>query len=480
MHVRHGAGYRLRRVRHRCGWHHVNGAKMRIKHGRNKNVDILVGLAAGSEAKGKLASVIAQKYTALVRTGSVNAAHTTYFRGEGLPWHQLPCTPLHNPTALLVLGAGAQIDLEYLHREIEWLVQRGAWLLPTGGCSLGKPRLYIDPNATIIEQVDRDAENGWSTVCGPQWYNPTTCEYHNGSVGPSGEEKPANGCEGCSLYPKDSLHRSLGSTTHGAGYNMIRKLARVSADPGFAGLLRDAQGHRIPRVKLASEIPELQPYIADTVEILNTLNDTGSSILLEGTQGSVLSMHHGPWPKTTARDTNAANWLMESGLAPSTVRDVYGVARTYPIRVFGNSGPMGGEELTWDEITRRYYDINDSDIAAISVQVPQSDIALEQYLAEHNLPKIEEITTATKRRRRVFEFSIDDFKRACWLNRPTRLMLSFVDYLGRDNVGKTEWNQLTDTARQWILNVEEQSGEFFNYLSTGPEPQHIITRELPW
>lgn len=427
-----------------------------------RNVSIVVGMAAGSEAKGKLVSILAPKYQVLVRTGSVNAAHTTYVGDKPRAWHLIPCGALHAPGAWLVLGAGAQISVEHLMREIDWLKSADAWV----NFTTGRPRLVIDPNATIIEPIDIFAENGWADVCGPQWYAPTTCEFHEGVKAPDGHEKAAKTCEGCNLYPKESLHRALGSTTHGSGYNLIRKLARVAPDGVNAGLLRDKNGNPVPKVKTAMEVPELQEYIRDTAMLLNEWNDAGLKIMLEGTQGSALSMHHsGYWPKSTSRDCNASNWLMEAGLSPATVDKVYGVTRTFPIRVFGNSGPLG-TEITWEDVTRHYYDLP-SDL---------SDKDLETWLKDNNKKMICEITTATKRRRRVFMFSESDFLRSMAINRPDELMLSFVDYLSSQDFGKTEWNQLSRTSRDWITSIESKLGVHFKYLSTGPLTEQVVVR----
>lgn len=427
----------------------------------NKCVDVLIGMAAGSEAKGKLIGVIANDYATMVRTGSTNAAHTTYYNGRGYPWHLIPCGALTNQHSWLVLGAGMQLEVDRLFKEIDWLKENNAWIHKTG-----IPRLLIDPKATIIDPIDLFAENGWQEVCGPQWYAPTTCEWHEGSKGPDGATKVAKTCEGCRDYPKDSLHRALGSTTHGCGYNLIRKLARVAADGIHAGLLRDNKGNPVPRVRTAGEIPELAPFLSDTQAFLNQQVDENNPILLEGTQGSVLSMHHGYWPKSTSRDTNASNWVMEAGLSPVTVRKVFGVTRTFPIRVFGNSGPFGSPEITWEEVTKQYY----------SLDPATSNEDLAAWLKDNNKEMLCEITTATKRRRRVFKFSEHDFNRSYQINRPEVMMLSFVDYLNEDDFGKSKWDDLTESTRSWILALEHRLGKRFMYLSTGPKNEMIIKR----
>ena len=135
--------------------------------------------------------------------------------------------------------------------------------------------------------------------------------------------------------------------------------------------------------------------------------------------------------------------------------------------MFGNSGPFGSPEITWEQVTKQYYGLDQS----------TGDAELSQWLKDNGKEMLCEITTATKRRRRVFEFSIPDFRRAYNINRPEEIMLSFVDYLNEQDFGKNDWESLTLTTRQWILSLESKLGVTFKYLSTGPANEHIIVRD---
>jgi adenylosuccinate synthase len=431
----------------------------------NRCVDIVIGLNAGSEAKGKLISYITPGYKALVRQGSVNASHQVVRGGNKYTFHMIPCGCLHNTDAALILGPAAQIGLERLKKEIEILKEQGCWL-----DSNGKTRLFIDSHATIIESIDRVAENGGRMPdCGELYTHPLDCDTHN---------KQLNGtCIGCSKLPKDSAwggQSGLGSTTSGVGANLIRKICRgtkmallpgqkfdadkfwknLSANNTFITVteLLDKWYDYIEPVPVtyAKDIPELVPYLVDTVDMLNRMIDRNEPIMIEGTQGAVLSLHHGFPSKTTSRDTNAAIWCADSGISPLAVRDVYGVCRTFPIRVAGNSGPLG-TELTWDEVAK---------------------------FSESPTPLIEK-TSATKRVRRVFLLDDKIFRKSLDLNRPTKLMLSFVDYLHYSDYGKTSWDSLTQKSRDWITTLESKMGVFFNYLSTGPSYESTIVRKSP-
>ena len=414
----------------------------------NRCVDIVVGLQAGSEAKGKLVTALAHiSYKAICRSGSVNAAHTNEYKGKSYTFHQLPCGALHFPKAKLVIGANAQIDHEYLLREIEFLKNNNCWL-----DDQGKPRLLIDPNATIIESIDKIAENGGRMPdCGDMYYHPRDCDKH---------AKLGGTCIGCSSLPADSALFPNGSEFDFASYVRSRLPEDATNDQigEFVmslmenGAITDwASSMKVSPIKFADADEVTKPFVGDTVDFLNRCVDRNEAIMLEGTQGSVLSLHFGTQGKTTSRDTNASAWTSEAGISPLAVRDVYGVARTYPIRVAGDSGPMPGDELTWEEITK---------------------------LSGSKTP-IVEVTSATKRQRRVSTLGEEAFRRALDLNRPTKLMLSFVDYLDANDYGKSSWDSLSQKTRDWITILESKMGVFFNYLSTGPNTDQLVIRKSP-
>lgn len=487
----------------------------------NKCVDILVGLNAGSEGKGKFMSILQDiAYAALVRTGGPNAAHTVEYKGKHFAFHTIPCGAFHFPNAKVVLGANAQIDIEHLKHEIEVLKEAGVW---------SDDRLMVDPNAVIIDPIDKIAENGGRMPdCGDLWTHPIDCSEH---------VKLGGTCAGCDKLPQDSAWKALGSTTHGVGANACRKAARgtkMVVLPGqkldLAAYFRKKFGEDINYSGISEEImklmeggpitdwgefiePEkvrysgddefLKQFVGGTVEFLNRLIDNDKPILLEGTQGSILSLHHGYRGKTTSRDTNASNWCADAGISPFAVRDVYGVTRTFPIRVAGDSGPMSGQEIKWSEVTEHATEkpivkwmkqleelidmeeaqINRPSLEKLTANADNKDISsLAQDLLD--APYIEEITTATKRKRRVFTLDSpdgkpSDLKKALDINRPTKLMLSFVDYLNYQDRHKSSWDSLTQKTKDWITTLESKLGVFFNYLSTGPDVEHTIFRRSP-
>jgi adenylosuccinate synthase len=162
------------------------------------------------------------------------------------------------------------------------LIGAGAVLYPKGLLAeiaeheVSADRLSIHPRAMIIEDADRDFEA--------------------------------------------RMLASIGSTGQGVGAASARKIMGRGSKTD-------------PVVRLAKNVQELRPYVRDTQEILERAFVQGCSVLLEGTQGTTLSLHHGDYPHVTSRDTTVAGCLADAGIAVTRVRRVVMVSRTYPIRV---------------------------------------------------------------------------------------------------------------------------------------------------
>ena len=190
----------------------------------------------------------------------------------------------------------------------------------------------------------------------------------------------------------------------------------------------------------AKDFPEFKLYIADTVDLINTHLEDGGWAVLEGTQGFGLSIDHGHFPFVTSRDVSVGALVASVGLVShGFCTEVVGVTRTYPIRVAGNSGPFGegSQEITWEEVARR----------------------------SKSSRKIIEKTSVTNKIRRVATFSKKEFLRACRVNRPTRIALTFADYL---DASIYETKVISDPVRDFVAMIEDLSSVPVSFIKTGP------------
>jgi adenylosuccinate synthase len=198
---------------------------------------------------------------------------------------------------------------------------------------------------------------------------------------------------------------------------------------------------RSKECRRAEKVPILQPYVVDTVGMVNTALEQDEIVLLEGTQGFGLSVDHGHFPFTTSRDTSVTATAASVGICTHEFPiDVIGVVRTYPIRVAGNSGPFGkdAQELTWEEVNKR-------------AGAPPGTII--------------ERTTVTNGVRRVSEFSEEEFAKACQVDRPTQLAVTFVDYL---DWRMHESQNITHFAHVFLEKLERMARCPVTLVKTGP------------
>ena len=109
-------------------------------------------------------------------------------------------------------------------------------------------------------------------------------------------------------WEEENLKEGIGSTAQGVGKATARRVTNRFRDERACKLARD----------LGPEFRELRPYLGSTSERLEKAYARGEKILLEGTQGTGLSIFHGDYPSVTSRDTTVSGCLSEAGIGPAT------------------------------------------------------------------------------------------------------------------------------------------------------------------
>jgi adenylosuccinate synthase len=267
-------------------------------------------------------------------------------------------------------------------------------------CQLEASRLSIDPQAMVISEYDLERES--------------------------------------------SLVSDIGSTGKGGGSAAARRILGRSAE------LVDEP------VRLARDIPELAPYLRSAREVLDASYRHGERVLLEGTQGTALSLYHGHWPHVTSRDTTAAGTLAEAGIGPRRLRRSILVTRTYPIRVQDpgtagrTSGPMS-QEISYETLAER------------------SGIPLDEL-------RDTERGSVSRRQRRLAEFDWALLRSSVEINGATDIALTFADYLGVANRSAQRYDQLTAETIRFVEEIEQVAGIPVSLLSTRFDARSVIDR----
>lgn len=266
-------------------------------------------------------------------------------------------------------------------------------------CGVDADRLSIDPQAMVIEPGDLEAEQ--------------------------------------------KLVKAIASTGKGGGNAAARRILGRSGELDI-------------RVRLARDVHELMAYIRPARDVLDEAYRNGHRILLEGTQGTALSLYHGHYPHVTSRDTTTNGTLAEAGIGPRRLRRVILVARTFPIRVKdpdtqgGTSGYMS-QEIDYEELAER-------------CRVPLEEIQKT------------ETSSVSKRARRIAEFDWDLLRRSVELNGATDIALTFADYIDVENQKAQRYDQLTGETIRFIEEVERVSGVPVSLITTRFDIRAVIDR----
>lgn len=192
--------------------------------------------------------------------------------------------------------------------------------------------------------------------------------------------------------------------------------------------------------KIAREIKSLEKYITDVPAELNRAIDGNKNVIIEGTQGTFISLYHGTYPFVTSKDVCASAACSDVGIGPTRVDDVVIVFKSYVTRVGAGDLPA---ELSPDDVKKRGWD---------------------------------EYGTVTGRLRRASPFNFDLARRAVMLNGATQIALTKLDVLYPDCKGVTDFEELCEEAKKFVSRLEEELGLKTTLIGTGPDLKEIIDR----
>ena len=224
-----------------------------------------------------------------------------------------------------------------------------------------------------------------------------------------------------SAQDKSSAHlKGLGTTGWGVGPAIEERVRRTA--------------------KVAKDIPELKPYVTDVEGQINDAMTVGKKVLLEGTQGLLLSLFHGTYPYVTGRDTSASAICSEAGVGPTSVDDVIVVFKSFITRV--GTGPLPGELSKEEAIKRGWF----------------------------------ETASGTGRDRRSAPFNFELAKKAARINGATQAALTKLDCVYPQCRGARAFDALPKDAKDLIKETENQTGIPVTLIGTGPEAMDLIDR----
>ncbi|KAJ6811817.1 adenylosuccinate synthetase 2, chloroplastic-like [Iris pallida] len=286
--------------------------------GSLSQVSGVLGSQWGDEGKGKLVDILAKHFDIVARCqGGANAGHTIYnSEGKKFALHLVPSGILNEET-LCVIGNGVVVHLPGLFKEIDGLESNGV------NCN---GRILVSDRAHLLfdfhQEVDglREAELANSFIG-------TTKR----GIGPCYSSKAIrNGIRVCDLRHMDTFGQKLEVLLKDAA-------ARFAGFKYSSAMLKD----EVERYKRFAE--RLEPFIADTVHVMNDSILQKKKILVEGGQATMLDIDFGTYPFVTSSSPSAGGICTGLGIAPRCLGDLIGVVKAYTTRV--GSGPFPTEIL---------------------------------------------------------------------------------------------------------------------------------------
>ncbi len=278
---------------------------------------IVIGTQWGDEGKGKATDQLGDRVSYVVRySGGNNAGHTVVVDGEKYALHLLPSAIL-NPHCVPVIGNGVVVDLDVLFAEIDALTARG----------VHAERLRVSANAHVLAPYHRVIDKVTERFLGRRKIGTT-----GRGVGPAYADKVNRiGIRVQDLFDPDFLHEKVEAALEQKNHLLVKVYNRpaISADEVTEGLL--------------GYVERLRPMVCDVSLLLNTALDAGEVVLLEGAQAHHLDVDFGTYPYVTSSNPIAAGACTGSGIGPTRIDRVIGIAKAYTTRV--GEGPFPGELL---------------------------------------------------------------------------------------------------------------------------------------
>ncbi len=308
-----------------------NGWRNNFFGGNPLPVTAIIGAQWGDEGKGGVVDYLAQDADAVVRfQGGANAGHTVIYKGEPLALHLLPCGIVHE-RPICVIANGVVVDLEALIEEIRLVGERGMSVTPQ--------RLKISDRAHLTLPYHRLLDGQRESADSPSRIGTT-----QRGVGPTYVDKVDRiGIRFLDFIRPDDLKKKLKR-------NWEMKAGQCGSLAGGGEVTAETLLH-----SLLSYYETVVQYaeVTDTVVVLNQMVADGKRILLEGAQGTGLDVDFGTYPYVTSSSTTAGGACIGTGIPPSRITQVFGVAKAYTTRV--GEGPFPTEMTAGiqEEIRRR-------------------------------------------------------------------------------------------------------------------------------
>ncbi len=425
---------------------------------------VVVGMQWGDEGKGKVVDFLSETADVIIRyQGGHNAGHTVVIEGQTIILHLIPTGLLH-AGKIGVIGHGVVVDPKALLDEIEMLASKG--ISVTG-------RLFLSDAAHLVMPYHRTMDHESEQRRGASKIGTT-----GRGIGPAYADKMARvGIRVADLLDPQHFREKLSANLTETG----RLLPTTAGE------------HTVDLQKIYDEYlalgERIKPYIAGTARILRQAIGRKQHLLFEGAQGTQLDVDMGAYPYVTSSNATAGGACTGTGVGPTQIDKVIGVAKAYATRV--GSGPFPsetdndiGERLRtqgqeFGATTGRSRRCGWFDVMAARYAVDVNGLTAMVVTKLDILDGFSEIPLCTGYQYKG-QLLTEMPTSANVLQHCTPVYQVFDGWRGQTTAGATSYGKLPDNARRYLEAIETRVGCPVDLISTGSDRGGMIIRRAPF
>lgn len=272
-------------------------------------VKLVLGLQHGDEGKGRVVDDLAQTWADVVVRfqGGGNAGHTVYDEeGNKFVTHTLPVGVL-NKGVQSVITRGCLIDLEDVIKEIQKLRIPPQKLRISGYCPIVEPMHKMKDRLKYQKKIGTTAKG----------------------IGPAYSDFYARDA----FLLKDLLYNPEKTLIEMQNKFYNFQESRAQEGETLDDLQIDFDTFNKWQDNFMNYVSFIKPYIVLTENLIQEFYNNNQNILLEGAQGSGLSINSDNYPDVTSSYPTIGGALNSTGLNHKQIDEVIGVIKSYKTKV---------------------------------------------------------------------------------------------------------------------------------------------------
>lgn len=420
---------------------------------------VLIGAQWGDEGKGKATDLLGERVQWVVRyQGGNNAGHTVVLPdGQDFALKLIPSGIL-TPGVTNVIGNGVVVDPGALLSELSGLEERG----------VDTSRLLISADAHLIMPYHVAIDKVTERYLGKAKIGTT-----GRGIGPCYQDKVARvGVRVQDLLDEKIFRQKVEAALDFKNQVLVKVYNRKALDPDEVSDTVLAQGEQFAN------------RIADTRLLLNQALERGETMLLEGSQGTLLDVDHGTYPFVTSSNPTSGGACAGSGIGPSRIGAVLGILKAYTTRV--GSGPFPTE--LHDDMGERLRKVGGE--VGVNTRRPRRtgwfDAVIARYAARVNgitdyfLTKLD-VLSGLERVPVCVAYDVDGFRTDHMPMTQTGVHHAVPVYeelpgWSEDISRCRAFDELPLNAQKYVERLEELSGARISAVGVGPGREQTIVR----